>query len=329
MPPQAEHGFGGIQSHPDASDLVVSTETLARLAGAVTLPNAYLVDPRPPIRDQGFTPQCVAYSSAYEKAQQDRKDIGRWVDFNEGAFFAQIGGTSTGAAMRTALDRMLDFGYPEADSTPSTAKHRIAGYYRVDQTRDAIKRAIASNDGALAVGPWWESWSSPFGDRSTLPPPSGAVNGHAWWLVGWDAYDRFIGQNSWGTAWGDQGLFRIPVYYVVNYMWEIWKTADIETMSRIARVRINATGVTIRNKRVLGDNGTLDASHWGSTQPAGIRRRSDGAIVSTPWDREFRYKGHVDGARHGIAPYPRSWTAMFINGYERYVARPLTRLVSS
>jgi len=325
-----QHGFGGFQSPPDARDLVVGPHALAA-AAAVTLPDYYLLPQGPPIRDQGLTPQCVAYSTAYEQAKNDRPDFGRWIDFNEGAFFVSIGGNASGAVMRNALDRLLHFGYPEHDSTPSPQKHMIAGYARVEQNRTAVKTAVKNNLGVLVVSPWWDSWSHPLGSNAVLPPPSGDMNGHAWWIVGWDAYDHFICQNSWGTLWGDNGLFRIDAYYLLNYAWEIWTTADVNTMSKIARVRITELNTQIRTRRVLDPDYKLTSgSVWGYTREQGIRRESDGKLVATPWNRAFKFKQHhSNGALHGIGKYPRGWTELVIGGWSRFVPRPYAHLVSA
>lgn len=320
--------FGAIQSPPDPNDLVVPERPLARLAGATTWPPSYLVHNRPPMRDQGWTPQCVAYSSAYEKAQQDYLEFDRWFDFDEAAFFYSIGGNDNGAVMRYALDRMARYGYPEADATPSPGKHQIAGYFRIEQAKAAIKAGIVATAGLLVVGPWWDSWSSPYGSEATLPPPSGPVNGHAWWAAGYDEVG-VIGQNSWGSAWGNNGRFRIDWYYVVNYMWEIWKTADERTLSTVAKARIPNTDVNIRTEGVLGDHGTLDGTRWGYTRANGIHRARDNKIVVEPYNKALVFGGFRHGARHGHGNYPESWARLKVGREWRCVARPFIRLVNA
>lgn len=233
MPEQMDHGMGAIQSPPDDRDLIVNQQLAEELAAAVAPPpDHWLMQSRPPVRDQTTTPQCVAYSSGAEQAKNDRDEAGRWVDFNEARFFTQIGGTPAGAFMRNALQRLKDYGYPEQDATPSPQRHKIGGYYRIEQTRITAKLAIIRNKGILAIGPWWPSWLRPVGPEATLPNPGGTPSGHAWWAVG---YDRVgvTGQNSWGTAWGNNGLFRMPWYFFINYMWEFWATTDAKTIAHV------------------------------------------------------------------------------------------------
>lgn len=321
-----EHGLGAIPSPPDPRDLVASATDLERLAGAVPLPAHYLVDPLPPVRDQGLTPQCVAYSSAYEKAKEDRDDFGRWIDFNESRFFYEIGGGPNGAVARNALNHMLNVGYPENDSTPSESKHRIASYLRIDLNRSAIKRAIHASGGALVVIRWFDSWTHLYGNNVT-PPPAGSSNGHEFYLPGWDAYEHAVGLNSWGSGWGDNGKFLIPFSYIEQYAYEVWTAADVANISQLYNAKLNNTGIRIRRKTVLGDDGKLSGSLFARATSKGIKRESDGVIIASPWDKPFEFHGFRGGAKHGIEPYPHSWAVLVIGGRERCVARPLIHLV--
>lgn len=320
------YGTGAIQSPPDERDLMASAATLD-LLGADPPPDHYLISRRPPLRDQGWTPQCVAYSTAYEQAHNDRDDFGRWIDFNEQAFFTSIGGGPGGAVARYALDRLIAHGYPRSGDKPVPDRHKIAAYVRVEQTKAAIKAAIYRTRGVLICGPWWDSWSRPYGDKATVPAPSGNSNGHEWWAPGYDDVG-VIGQNSWGDQWGNRGLFRVPWYYVINYMWEVWQTLDEERLRKITRVKIPNVGVEVRTKGVLGDDGKMDGTRWGVTRQRGIVRIRDSRVVVEPYDRVFRFGGFRDGARHGIGNHPRSWARVSINGVWRSVARPLVRLVT-
>lgn len=329
-PPEDEqHGFGALQDPPDARDITVSEDTLEQIAAGPIPPNFRLPN-RPPVLNQGYTPQCVAYSSAADQAFMDRGDFGRFIDFNEARFFSDIGGGPGGAYMSSALRWRKDHGYPEQDSTPSTAKHQIASYFTVEMTKGAIQRAIMALGGVLAIGPWWESWSSPVGSRAILPNPAGAAYGHAWWAIGWTEDGYIIGQNSWGTAWGNDGLFLMRWTDFLRVMWDVWKTADEETTPALVKAAIRDTGINIRNLSVLGEDGYIDPkNNWGETRRAGIWRRSTQTIVAEPWNKPLRFKGWKAGARHGHEPYPRSWGVVVIAGYEKAVARPFLRLVSA
>lgn len=322
------HGTGAIPSPEDDRDVIVTAVQLEKLAAATIIPSSFILPKRPPITDQGVSPMCVAYSSAYEQNWQDQQEHGKFYDFNESSFFWSIGGNNNGAVMRYALDRMLAYGYPEQDSTPSAPEHKISGYFRVAfLDTDDIKRAIVEFGGVLVIMQWFASWEN-LGPNDVVPPPSGAISGHAIWIPAYEsAYAR--PQNTWGQAWGDNGMFRMPWSYIKQYAWEVWKTADDLTLQKVAKARIKNTGIKIRNWRVKREAYDLDdRSVWGYTRDAGIRRASDSKLVAEPWSKAFRFGGFIRGARHGIDPYPRGWAKLRINGVWRYVARPLVRIVS-
>lgn len=106
-----EHGLGAVPSPEDPRDFALA-QLLAAAGPVAAYPTSWVEPNTPPVTNQGTTPQCVAYSSAYDQNHMDRVEDGKFVDFNEPRFFTLIGGSSAGAYMRTALDRRLHHGYP-------------------------------------------------------------------------------------------------------------------------------------------------------------------------------------------------------------------------
>lgn len=320
-----EHGFGAINPGLDERDFVVDTAVLEELASASVLPDSYRVPTRPPLTDQRLTPECVSYSSAYEQNEQDQREHGRFFDFDEHRFHGLIGGTTAGANTRNALERMLNFGYPEQDRTASPEKHQIAAYYQVPLNALGLKQAIYAFGGVLMVGLWFDSWVHPLGDEAVLPSPSGTSNGHQWWAIGWDSYG-LIGQNSWGSQWGDRGLFRIP-WSFLEHMWSAWKTVDEKTLTRVfRRARIRRIDVKIRSRGVLGDDGHLKGTWVATTEKRGIVKRG-GGVIAEPWDKAFKLHGFRRGVRHGVGHRPRIWGVIEIASERWCVPAPQLRLV--
>jgi len=222
-----ERGLGGQKSPEDKRDKTL-TDFLASAAQAavVDFTSTYATPNRPPIRNQGNTPMCVAYSSGYDQSHMDRPEVGKYFDPWESKFFAQIGGTAAGAFMRNALDQRKNFGYPVQD-VGLRGSHRIGAYYRVPATLNDIRQALVTrptNGGVLILGPWYHSWFHPL-TSGKLPAPDYPVGGHAWWLIGWDDRYGLMGQNSWGLDYGKNGLFYLP-YAFIPRMWEVWRTVD-------------------------------------------------------------------------------------------------------
>jgi C1A family cysteine protease len=120
--------------------------------------------------------------------------------------------------------------------------HKITAFHRLFSTGhelvdDVILSLAADNPVVYGarVGESWERYG-PESDVLTLEPhPTG---GHATVLVGWqpDLYGGvFIGENSWGPAWGDGGFYFISPeviassqtreHTVVTGGWENWASA--------------------------------------------------------------------------------------------------------
>jgi C1A family cysteine protease len=112
--------------------------------------------------------------------------------------------------------------------------HKISAYYRIKKTgldlvasvRDAL-RANYPVVYATDVGDNWMKYRA----GEVLGRPSAPEGGHATQLVGWDqARGVFIGENSWGTGWGDDGYYLIapeviadPIsqdFWVITGCWE-------------------------------------------------------------------------------------------------------------
>lgn len=220
-----DYGFGALQSPPDERDFPI--EQLLGAQAVDVLPSAYIVPNRPPVLNQGATPQCVAYSTSAMKSYQDRDDQVpvRWWNFDEQRFFVQIGGTSQGAYLRTALSRLLNFGYPVVD-VGEAAKHKIKAYYAVPTgDRATIKRALMAYGVLVMATPWYHSWMRPDALTHVLPRADYQVGGHAILVDGWDDSRGLRLRNSWGIGWGLSGDCFMPYPYVTA-AWEIWKAID-------------------------------------------------------------------------------------------------------
>lgn len=112
--------------------------------------------------------------------------------------------------------------------------HKISAYYRIkttgqDRVSDAISALRASHPVVYGtqVGDNWMSYRA----GQILRAPDSSEGGHATHLVGWDqTRGLFIGENSWGTTWGDDGYYLIapeviadPIsddFWVITGSWE-------------------------------------------------------------------------------------------------------------
>ena len=155
------YGLGALPDAPDERDYPISALYAAEgLTATVTLPAFYAAPGMPPVLNQHATPMCVAYSSSAMKAWQDRRDQERFFDFDEPKFFGQIGGTSAGAYVRDAMERMRRYGYPVVASGDA-GSHKIAAYYAVPHDLATIKAAILDLGPIVVSTTWYRSWFHP------------------------------------------------------------------------------------------------------------------------------------------------------------------------
>ena len=271
-----EYGLGAQPSPPDPRDFPIDQQYAALgvdpLVAASALPARYEVGSLPPVANQGTTPECVSYSCAYEKQRQDRLDEGAFFRPNYGRFFTDIGGGPSGAVMRTGLQQMLGYGYPDL----LAHEHKIRAYYSVPVTVADIKTAIATYGGVLVIGPWARDWCPWLGGGpnvyGVLPSYNTEYGGHAWWAIGWDDAKGLEGYQSWGSGFGLSGRFFVR-YSDVPRMWEAWKTTDVVEY----QAKAMACGAQIRPDVHFGASlGTIAAG-------AGIRVA--GKVAGSAWTR--------------------------------------------
>lgn len=226
-----QFGTGALQSPDDERDFQISD--LYAAAGvdlaAISLPATYVVPNRPPILNQGSTPMCVAYSTSSLKSYQDYddQDPHKFWNFDEPLFFRQIGGTSQGAYLRNAMDRLRHFGYPVV-TLGQASRHKIRAYYAVPKTIYDIKVAVKTYGELVMARPWYHSWvaSPESGVNYILPRPDYSIGGHAIVIDGWDDNRKALRlRNSWGGTWGYNGDAFMPYSYIGS-VWEIWKALD-------------------------------------------------------------------------------------------------------
>lgn len=268
--PGLEFGLGALQSPPDERDYPVAA--LYALSGAAPLsaiPPTYLVPaPLPAVLNQGRSPMCVAFSTSFLKAYQDRRDQGKFFNFDERTFFHQIGGTSVGAYIRDALSRLVANGYPVI-TAGEAAKHKIKAYYAVPNVKEAIQQAILAFGPIVLITPWYNSWLHT--TNGVLPAPDYLIGGHAIAVIGWDSRGLRL-RNSWGTTWGLSGDCFMPWKYLIK-AWEVWKTVDVietpgPTPTPIIHRIIVAANARIRIASINANRGCISGwstRMWGST----------------------------------------------------------------
>lgn len=215
------------------------------------------VDLRPfssPCQDQRQTSSCVAHAvvKALElkrimkygiEAHKDLSILAVYYLSRELMFPKQIG-VDEGTYISLACDTLRRFGVPlesdwPFDVTKTTISpsfmamrnaylHKIAGFYRIgasgDQRVADIIRCLQAGNPVVygtVIGTNWFKYKA----GEVLDIPTDNQGGHATVLVGY-VNGKFIGENSWGSRWGENGFYEITEDYI---KWE--KSCDFWTIT--------------------------------------------------------------------------------------------------
>lgn len=195
-----------------------------RAAGAPQLPR--VVDLRNkllPIRDQGDTMECVAFSSSCMKEYQDQPGV----YLSTAAIYAQrVNKDSEGMYLYDAMS-ILKSGVPaewiyasqsDIQINASKEKHTIGSYGKVNDL-NLLKQALASSGVCIASFPCYND------SKVFWLGVGGAPAGHCISIVGYnDDKKHLVIRNSWGASWGENGYGYMP--YDQYRPWEAYSSMD-------------------------------------------------------------------------------------------------------
>ncbi len=215
---QLSFSTGLIPSPTDSRDIPLSAIQIPM----VDLPDSYRVPYKLRVSFQNGFPHCVGYAGATMKEEKEMREQkvmefdGDWLyrKCKEFDGMPDVPGTF----FRMALQVMKNVGAKPLNSDESEAsKYRIGAYAKVDDTSFAgLKSAIIQN-GVVLAG--YRGSNAGWSNAYVRPPREGEeIWGHAVSLIGWNK-DYLIGQNSWGTGWGEQGIFYISPNYPPLEVW--------------------------------------------------------------------------------------------------------------
>ena len=233
--------YGWIPDLPDQRDQLYSAPAplVAKLPPLVDLrPKC------PPVYDQGSLASCTAHaiSAAFRFDLKRHRSGGRFLPsrlflyYNERVIAGTIA-TDSGAMLRDGIKSLAKQGVcseatwpydieryadkPGARAYVEGKQHPALSYQRVAQEGFQMRGCLASGYPFVFGFVAYESFESERIARTGLMtmPGSGErpLGGHAVMAVGYDDADQvFLCQNSWSTAWGERGYFRMPYAYLGN-----------------------------------------------------------------------------------------------------------------
>ena len=98
--------------------------------------------------------------------------------------------------------------------------HKVSAYYRIKETGndrvEAVKEALRASHPVVYGTDIGDNWMR-YRAGQVLNKPASLEGGHATHLVGWlETRGVFIGENSWGTRWGDDGYYLLAPEVVAD-----------------------------------------------------------------------------------------------------------------
>ena len=199
---------------------------------------------------------CTAWSACAVKEFWDSKEAQSIIDLSEKFVYhntKKISGLwgMQGDMLSNALKSICTYGAPETKDYPDiketswekyvkaepsndiyekAKKYKGLTYWTVHKGLSEIKSAIYTNKCPVAIGMKWYPSFYKTGKDGRLPLPSGdAYGGHAVSCIGWTR-DKLWFKNSWGTSFGDNGYFYVPVADFSKYdIWNAKVLLDINT----------------------------------------------------------------------------------------------------
>jgi hypothetical protein len=188
-----------------------------------------------PVRNQGNVGSCVGHGLGINgnSIMKEQNFFVEWFSptwiYNGARYKDGNLSQDVGTMPRTALEWIVEMGLllehfwpydsskldmeaPSSTRQAQVIKYKDFAYYRVVDSAEGICNALASNHFVSIGGPRFTTWMTP--QNGILPEVNSSsqmVGGHETCLYGYDlSKNIFYGVNSWGTSWGNQGLFIMP-----------------------------------------------------------------------------------------------------------------------
>lgn len=232
-----KHKFSQVIPSPEDS----RDYTRVRCAKRRQLPRTFPLDYRSPnieIYNQGFVGSCVAHSLAASMSISEELTRQLHNTYSRGFIYGNRKPEDyqkSGMIIRQALKQLVNEGvvlyesYPYNLEYPKIKKHitpelkekalefKIDSFYRCYNEKE-IKECIMDRGSVIVCLPIYDDLYK----ETYKPNEHKKITGyHAVTIVGWNASNQWIVQNSWGKSWGDSGYFYLDFNYEITEAWGI------------------------------------------------------------------------------------------------------------
>ncbi|MGH9354778.1 MAG: C1 family peptidase [Terriglobia bacterium] len=245
--PKPGKGLGRKLDKPDGRDLVLAVPPHLGINAPLPSRVDVFAGLSLPVYDQGSLGSCTANAGVlyrrflaqrFAKYSAPDEDLSRlflyyqerklsWnndVALDSGAAVRDIFYVLAHTGVCAAIDDpyvVAEFASAWNDTPPevvSAERYRIGAYHRVPD-KDTARACLASGYAIVLGFTVYESFGN-IGSDGVMTMPAAAervIGGHAVVIRGYDeGNSEFLLQNSWGSAWGMNGCFRMPFAFIEN-----------------------------------------------------------------------------------------------------------------
>lgn len=202
-----------------------------------SLPDSYSVEMTHKIKNQGAVCSCTSHALAAILEHHDHNINTLSTNFIYGLQRYVYGESGPGEKIRVALGIANKYGDPikslcdgntevdavygiaehsveDNDTLEDAYRHRIKSYIKLTSDRD-IKFALMNYGPVIAGIKWYDKYKFIRATSFVEPDKSSQYGYHAIVIYGWNELG-WLCQNSWGSFWGNCGLFKISYDYGIS-----------------------------------------------------------------------------------------------------------------
>lgn len=234
-----KHFLGALKPKVDTRDYRVA-------AGASELPDFYMCEDLPPVKNQRSVSSCVAHATAAILETFNKKETGKFIPLSTNFIYGMqgvaLGRLEGGMYLRDACKIVKEYGDATEHSIGGNTEQpkcteelknklteeiyaeaksfKIASYASCKTAKD-IKHALINYGPVLASIKWYDKYTFEKGDIIKFDKTSD-YGYHAIMICGYNE-EGWLCQNSWGRNWNADGQF---VYPHSEKLAEAWSFVD-------------------------------------------------------------------------------------------------------